>query len=267
MTALACLLAVPVVMWLAQSLVLRIHGLPLRWRINARDAPYLVRTVGRVVTQVALLGVLAGCPIIKGLSPFSYYGAFLPGGPEAWHAVRGLAAAVLALGLLFLAWVAAGRIRVELHQSAQKWRRRLLLLLPTAAFGAFVEELLFRGLLMADLLDAWPRAPWAAAVVTTVVFAVAHYVRSVKRRWTFPGHLTLGLLLSLAFLRTGSLWLPIGLHAGGILMIMGVRPFFEYRGPAWLTGASIFPFAGVVGILGLGVLTAWVLACLGASGG
>ena len=267
MTSLACLLTIPAVMWLTQGILLRMHGLPLRWRIDARDAPRSVRIVGRVVTQAAVLGVLLGFPLLKGVSPAAYYGSYLPAGPAAWQAGQGLAAAVLALSLLFLAWVAAGRIRVELHQSRRKWRRRLLLLLPTAACGAFVEELLFRGVLMADLLAAWPRAPWAAAAVAAVVFAAAHYVRAVKRRWTFPGHLVLGLLLSLAFLRTGTLWLPIGLHAGGILMIMGTRPFFEYRGPVWLTGASIFPFAGVVGILGLGVLAAWVMTSFGAGGG
>ena len=73
----------------------------------------------------------------------------------------------------------------------------------------------------------------------------------------------LGLLLAIAFLRTGTLWLPVGLHAGGILMIMGTRPFMRFRGPAWLTGASIFPFAGVVGIVGLGILTSFVAVYYG----
>jgi hypothetical protein len=41
-------------------------------------------------------------------------------------------------------------------------------------------------------------------------------------------------------------------------MIMGIRPFVRYRGPAWLTGASIFPFAGVIGMAGLILLTAFV---------
>ncbi len=91
-----------------------------------------------------------------------------------------------------------------------------------------------------------------------LIFAGAHYVRAVKRRWTFPGHVLLGVLLCVAFLRTGSLWLPMGLHAGGIFMIMGIRPFVRYRGPAWLTGASIFPFAGVIGMAGLLLLTAFV---------
>ena len=141
-----------------------------------------------------------------------------------------------------------------------------MLLLPTAVFGAFVEELLFRGVVMRDLLRDMPSAPALAVGIAVVVFAAAHYVRPVKRRWTFPGHLMLGLLLCVAFLRTGSVWLATGFHAGGILMIMGTRPFFRYRGPAWITGASTFPFAGAVGMVGLAILTVFVASRYGAGG-
>jgi membrane protease YdiL (CAAX protease family) len=95
--------------------------------------------------------------------------------------------------------------------------------------------------------------------LSTLVFAVAHYVRKVKRRWTFAGHIMLGLLLSVAFHQTGNLWLAIGLHAGGNFMILGTRPLITNRGPAWLTGASIFPYAGAAGVVGLGILTAFVV--------
>jgi membrane protease YdiL (CAAX protease family) len=98
--------------------------------------------------------------------------------------------------------------------------------------------------------------PAAAVAVGAGAFAAAHYVREVKRRWTFAGHVMLGLCLCLCFVRTGALWLPLGVHAGGIFAIMAARPFVRYQGPAWLTGASIFPFAGAVGVAALGILTA-----------
>lgn len=116
---------------------------------------------------------------------------------------------------------------------------------------------------MSDLLLASWMPQTLAVGLSVIVFAGAHYVRSVKRRWTIFGHLMLGLLLCLAYLETETLWLPLGLHAGGIAMIMGTRPFVRYRGPAWITGASIFPFAGVAGIAGLGVLTAFVASAYG----
>jgi len=258
MTALLLLACVPVLIWAAQTVQLCRCGLPVRWRIDHRGAPPTVRLTVRIATQVGLLGLLAAYPLIVGSSPLTYYAATLPGGDSVWHGVQGAAAAVLCLTMLYAGWLAAGRIDAGVHQSRRRWRRRLTLLVPTAVFGATVEELLFRGVVLADLL----RATWCptsvAIMVGALVFAAAHYVRAVKRRWTFPGHLALGVLLCVAFVRSGALWLPIGLHAGGILFIMGCRPFLRLRGPDWLTGASIFPFAGVVGILGLAVLTGYV---------
>ncbi len=257
MTALGLLLIVPIVMWGVQTLQLRAHGLPIRWRIDAGGAPRSIRSVGRLVTQASLLAVIACYPLLEGRSPLEYYAALLPAASAA-RAVRGAAVTTLFLCILYMAWIATDGLRVSVHQSRRRWMRRLFLLVPTACLGALVEEMLFRGVVMADLMQTEWLPRWAALAIAVFAFAAAHYVRSVKRRWTFFGHLALGLLLCVAFLRTGTLWLSIGLHAGGILMIMGTRPFVRYRGPAWLTGASVYPYAGVVGIVGLGILSGFV---------
>jgi membrane protease YdiL (CAAX protease family) len=123
----------------------------------------------------------------------------------------------------------------------------------TAFMVALLEELLFRTVLLADLLDSFH--PAIAIATGAVFFAGAHYVRSVKRYWTIGGHLVLGMLLCLAFYYTRALWLPIGIHAAGIILLLGTRPFIRYRGPAWLVGASVFPYAGVVGVAALLLLT------------
>ena len=263
MTAILLLALVPVVMWAVQTVQLRHYGLPIRWRIDAGDAPRPVRTTGRIVTQVCLLSVALAYPLLRGEGIAFYYQGLLPFTRSALQAAHGAAASVLFLCVLYIVWIATDRLHVDVHQSRRRWLRRLVLLIPTACFGALVEELLFRGVVMADLMGTTWMPRTIAVILAAVVFTVAHYVRSVKRRWTVFGHLALGLLLCVAFLRTGTLWLTIGLHAGGIMMIMAARPFVRYRGPAWITGASIFPFAGVVGILGLGVLTAFVASYYG----
>lgn len=264
MTALALLLAVPLVMWVGQSVLLALHGRPLRWRIDSGDAPRAVRTGGRIVTQLSLVGFLLAFPAIQGEAIIDYYAAMLPWDKSPTQLVHGAAASILFLCALFGAWLATDRLTVEVHHSRRRWMRRLALLPATALFGAFVEELMFRGVILRDLLGDLPTV-WAVAIGAGV-FAIAHYVRAVKRRWTLGGHVLLGVVLCLAFVETGNkLWLPVGLHAGGIFMIMGVRPFVRYQGPAWLTGASIFPFAGGVGILGLGMLAHYVVTYYGAS--
>lgn len=257
MTALFMLVAVCAFIWINQSIALLRAGLPMRWRIDARHAPSHIRMTVRIATQIGLLGVIVIYPMFRGESSHGYYGRLLPPAPAVEHFGFGVASSALFLSVLFVIWLATQRLVVEVHHARRKWIRRLVLLVPTALFGAFVEELLFRGVLMADLLRSnWP--PGSAVMVSALVFAIAHYVRAVKRHWTFPGHIALGALLGVAFLDTGSLWLAAGLHAGGIFVIMGVRPFVRYAGPAWLTGASIFPFAGFVGIAALVTLTAIV---------
>lgn len=258
MTALFLVTLVPLLLWTVQTLQLRYYGLPVRWRLDAGGAPRAVRTVGRVATQISLLAIILVFPLLTGESLVAYYARLLPATHVALQCSHGCAASVLFLCALYAVWIMNDRLRVSVHQSRRRWVRRLLLLLPTACFGALVEELLFRGVVMADLLRTPGFSTTTAVALSIIVFAGAHYVRKAKRRWTIFGHLMLGLLLCVAFLRTGALWLPIGLHAGGIMMIMGTRPFFRYRGPAWLTGASVFPFAGVIGVLGLGVLTGFV---------
>ena len=258
MSALLLLALVPVVMWTGQTALLKRHGLPIRWRIDARGAPRTVRTAGRVITQLCLLGVLVAYPLALGESVPAYYQGLLPASGSVVHLAQGAAASSLSLCVLFGVWLATDRLQVEIRHPERFRLRRLLLLPPAALAGAFVEELLFRGVVMADLLRSLPSGQSAAVAGAVLVFAGAHYVRSVKRRWTFAGHLMLGLLLCVAFLRTHALWLGIGLHAGGNLMILGARPFLSYRGPAWMTGASVFPYAGAVGIAGLGVLAAFV---------
>jgi membrane protease YdiL (CAAX protease family) len=258
MIAIGLLLGIPIVLWLVQTGALVRHGLPVRLRIDQRGLPEGLRIVNRAVTQVCLAAIVLSYPLLISQSFVEYYARLLPSGAAVLHFVEGFCASCAFLGALFLGWLLTGRIEIDPHHSRKKTIRRLAMLVPTTLFGAFMEELLFRGIVMADLLRSPAVSGGAAVLISGAIFAVAHYLRPAKRYWTFPGHVVLGILLGTAFLRTHTLWLPAGLHAGGIFMIMGTRPFVRYRGPAWLSGASIFPFAGVVGIIGLGVLLSFV---------
>ena len=253
MLALAVLLAIPVGMWLGQSLLLRRAGLPLRWRLGARALPERLKRLNRALTYVLLVAAVLIYPVLRDSSPLRYYAAYFPAGPRPLELLHGLVASVLYIALLFLAWTLTDNVRFEIRHSAPRLIRRLAGVPFMALLIALVEELLFRAVLLSDLLETLPTP--VAISVGVVAFAGAHYVRSVKRYWTFPGHLALGTLLCLAFVWTRGLWLPIGLHAGGILMLMGTRPLIRYVGPAWLVGASIFPYAGVVGLAGLAAIT------------
>jgi membrane protease YdiL (CAAX protease family) len=143
-----------------------------------------------------------------------------------------------------------------------------------------VEELFFRGLILGVLLRSGPRL--LAILFTSALFSVLHFLKTPGRisvvSWSsgfvsmansfgqfrepilvaagFTTLLLLGWILADARIRTQSLWLPIGLHAGWILA-SGLfnkiaRP--EMLGLPWL-GKSLL--IGVVP-LSLGLLT-WLL--------
>jgi len=253
MIALGLLLLVPLVMWGGQAALLLAAGERVRWRISPAAIPRRFKRVNRLITNAALAGAVLAYPPLVGRGVIEYYAALFPLDATTRQALWGLSASTLYLALLYLAWSAAGQVQFRIRHEPRKLIRRIAGVPFTTVLAATVEELLFRGVLLADLLR-WLPAP-AAIVLGALVFAAAHYVRSVKRYWTFPGHVGLGLLFCVAFLCTGTLWLSTGLHAGGILMLMGVRPFVRYTGPSWLVGVSIFPYAGAIGLVALALLT------------
>jgi len=260
MMALALLAGVPVLMWVVQSVMLKLHGMPLRWRLSNEDVPDAIRKTGRITTQLGLLSVILVFPLVIGSDIATHYGSLLPRDHTMRLAALGAATAILILTLLFIIWLEYGCVAVDIHGNPRKRMRRLLMLVPSSLLGAFAEEFVFRGVIQFDLQRSTTMPTMAVVMLSALLFAAAHYVRKVKRYWTFPGHLALGVLLCVAYAATGSLWLPLGIHAGGIFVTLGVRPYLRYRGPAWVTGASIFPFAGIPGIaglLGLAAIIAW----------
>jgi len=111
----------------------------------------------------------------------------------------------------------------------------------SAAVVPLIEEALFRGLFLGVLLRAM--RPWTANIVSAVIFSIVHFLKAPDQttsdvRW-FSGFVSLahssdqfaqpalvlagfttlfviGVALAHARVRTQSLWLPIGLHAGWI---------------------------------------------------
>jgi len=118
--------------------------------------------------------------------------------------------------------------------------------LMRAAGAGIVEELFFRGALLGLVLRVWP--PRAAVIFVSTVFAAVHFLQAPPELvirdgiqagtgfWLVGEILRVfgnanfllaecatlwvaGWILGEARLRTGSLWLPIGLHAGWIFGI------------------------------------------------
>ena len=192
----------------------------------------------------------------------------------------GIATALLAVAMIW----AVGGVRLELDPARS---------LSVLAYGAYMflfvaifEEVLFRGFLFQRLVAG--AGVWVAQITLGLMFATGH--------WDNPGmqgatlalatlELFLGaVLLGLAYLRTRSLALPIGIHLGwnwaqGHLLGFGVsgyeqagwfHPLLQEK-PEWVTGGSFGPeasvFAVIVDIMLILLLWRWKGSAPGVHGG
>lgn len=118
--------------------------------------------------------------------------------------------------------------------------------------AAAAEEMLFRGYPLQTMMRALPFI--AAVIPSSVLFAFVHLDNpNVAWGFTFINTTLAGFWLAVAYLRTRSLWFPLGLHwawnwAMGALLglpVSGITslsraPLFRATatGPAWLTGGA-----------------------------
>ena len=88
----------------------------------------------------------------------------------------------------------------------------LLFLSVILLFGAVGEELLFRGYAFQVLVQNI--GPFATILPVSVLFGLAHMNNQNVSLLGIVNTVLWGILLGYAFLRSGDLWLPIGLHFG-----------------------------------------------------
>jgi putative exosortase-associated protein (TIGR04073 family) len=192
--------------------------------------------------------------------PLSSYGF------ASWEAGKrdlrfGIVLGAAALGVMFAAGLATGVCRIAITPDEAKLWRTLLGFLPAAGLVAVLEELVFRGYVLQHLLR-WSRA--GAVGLTSALYAAVH-LKSPE--WTtlttleLGGLFLLGVVLALSYLRTGQLFLAVGLHA---VLAYGARVNklmigFNDVSIAWLSGTSrlVNGACGWLVLLALGAIIWW----------
>lgn len=197
---------------------------------------------------------------------------------------RGLLIGLGGIGAgLLLAWVGGGLVVKLRYPVLETTARKAAQGMVGALLVGVGEEALFRGVLLRRIGMDFGRT--AGVVVTTGLYAVVHVLRggtdvaagptagfartlglfapvANANVWTTIGGLfCLGLVLAWARLRSGSLWLPIGIHAAWVAVFRVGRLFVRIRQrPEWLVGSAWPPLiggaAGVGGVLVTAVLLA-----------
>jgi hypothetical protein len=185
----------------------------------------------------------------------------------------GLGLAAGAMGVIFAIEIAAGWLTIEgwrwQTQSTAAWAQTVWLALLANLLAAVGEEAIFRGYLLVGLKRAWGKG--VALALMAVLFGLPHLLvtGAAETHWLlFTFLLALpGVMLGWAYLRSGNLWLPIGIHfawnlfQGDILNLTGDPSgttlfglITEQHGPAWFVGTSYGIEVGVAGLLGLLVI-------------
>lgn len=120
----------------------------------------------------------------------------------------------------------------------------------------YQEELLSRGYQLQNLVEG--SGLQQALLISSAIFALLHLANPGASFAAIIGLLLAGYFLAFGLLRTGALWMSIGLHVGwnffeGTVFgfqVSGLELFTLMRhkvsGPAWITGGDFGPEAGAV---------------------
>jgi uncharacterized protein len=124
-------------------------------------------------------------------------------------------------------------------------RELILILFAVAVVTPIAEELAFRGYLF-PALTRW-RGPWIGALLTAVLFGVAHVLSSPIE--AVPALAVFGFGACLLFWFTGSLLPCIALHAGNNAMVMSIGGDWTWQVPVAIVACMslsilvLLPFA------------------------
>lgn len=162
--------------------------------------------------------------------------------------------------VIFLLELAFGWLRFEAltwqEQSLSAVLQGTLLMLLAYVFTGWGEELLFRGYWLQNLIQG--SSTFWGVVISSTIFALAHLLNPNPSLGAVLGLIAGGLFFAYAYLRTGQLWLPIGIHIGwnffeGVVFgfqVSGTQPFRLIQqtvsGPEIITGGAFGPEAGLI---------------------
>lgn len=184
------------------------------------------------------------------------------------------------MGMIFLIEITFGWLVINgwTWQSfnIDQWLRGFWLSILTSTLAAVSEEALLRGFLLTALEEAWGK--WIALGVMSILFALPHLLvnGADQTNWLlFTVLLALpGIMLGYIYLKSGTLWLPIGIHfawnmmQGDFFNLSGDQgpalfgAITHLQGPAWIVGTSYGIEVGLLGIIALLIVLASTIGWL-----
>ena len=181
--------------------------------------------------------------------------------------LSGIAITFVMMGLIYVAEVAAGWLTFESFawesDSVPTVITGVLTFLAVFIFVGWNEELLSRGYHLQTLANGM-NVFWGV-VISSSLFGLAHLGNPNATWVSAAGIFFAGVFLAYGFLRTGQLWLSIGLHIGwnffeGVIFgfpVSGLDIYhlirLQIQGPEMWTGGAFGPEAGLIVLPALAV--------------
>lgn len=167
---------------------------------------------------------------------------------------------------------AAGGLRFSISTASSQVAKTLIVSCGVFIVAALFEEAMFRGYPLQTLTRA--RLAWLGVLVTSAVFAAGHLQNpNAGRALATLNTFLAGVWLAIAFLRTRSLWFPLGVHwawnwaLGSLfgLPVSGLTRLAPHPllrgtdlGPSWLTGGAYGIEGGVACTIALVISTIFI---------
>jgi hypothetical protein len=256
------------VVWIMQTAFLYCDGAKDVWRgiFRLKDASPFVRRSLAVFVQIVLVGFVIGYPLVIGHDPLDYHkDKLLPPHPEQLIEMLLMTVGCFAVGVG--GEMSAGWMHFSPRHDRKTSIRRVIESILRPVPLAFLEEGIFRGIVLEQLTVVFGpgRLETVAAIgCSAAVFSALHFIRPTSKHWPVGSLFLLGVLLGTAYVVGGhSYWLPVGIHAGGVLVIKLLQPFIQFTGPSWIIGTRTYPMAGLVGIGAMIFLGIYVLVRFG----
>ena len=193
--------------------------------------------------------------------------ALAPGWRRQFWAGCGLGSILVALAVAAVAIIGTLKFQATLNSHNLI---RMILVLWVLLVGSLAEELMFRGYPFQRLVEAIGSG--GAILVFSALFGLVHLMNPGASFWGLFNTVAIGVVLSLAYLRTGALWLPWGIHFAwnatlGVvfgLPVSGIRLFnivirAAATGSHWLTGGTYGLEASLPGavVVLVGLIVVW----------
>jgi membrane protease YdiL (CAAX protease family) len=141
-----------------------------------------------------------------------------------WGAIAGIGGSCVMLLIVVLMGARFGEPTYE----------KILSLIATCFGGALIEEIVFRGALLALFARLMPTVP--AVIVVSILFALAHVGRDAIGLFSV---FIAGLCYGLVYLEYRSLWAAVGMHFGWNSVLFMMNGISVWKpGPFPLTGIS-----------------------------